>query len=35
MLAQGRMHSTVYRHLETLMRDIKRRERLKFWSGGV
>jgi ribosomal RNA assembly protein len=30
MLAQGRMHSTVYRHLETLMRDIKRRERLKF-----
>jgi ribosomal RNA assembly protein len=35
MLAQGRMHSTVYRHLETLMRDIKKRERLKFWSGGV
>ena len=35
MLVQGRMHSTVYRYLETLMRDIKKRERLRFWGGGV
>jgi rRNA processing protein Krr1/Pno1 len=32
MLAQGRMHSTVYKHLNTLMRDVKRREKLKFWG---
>jgi ribosomal RNA assembly protein len=32
MLAQGRMHSTVYKHLNTLMRDLKRREKLKFWG---
>ncbi len=32
MLAEGRMHSTVYRHLERLLREIKRRERLKMWS---
>jgi len=32
MLAEGRMHSTVYRHLDMVMREIKRRERLKFWS---
>ncbi|BAA79731.2 conserved hypothetical protein [Aeropyrum pernix K1] len=32
MLAEGRMHSTVYRHLERIMREIKRRERLKMWA---
>lgn len=33
MLAEGRMHSTVYRHLDMIMREIKRRERLKLWGG--
>ncbi len=33
MLARGRMHSTVYKHLDVIMRDIKRRERLKFLRG--
>lgn len=32
MLAEGRMHSTVYRHLERIMREIKRRERLRMWA---
>ncbi|MEM1873576.1 MAG: KH domain-containing protein [Acidilobaceae archaeon] len=32
MLAEGRMHGTVYRHLDTLMREIRRRERLKLWE---
>lgn len=31
MLAEGRMHSTVYRHLERLLREIRRRESLKMW----
>ena len=31
MLAEGRMHSTVYRHLERLLREIRRREALKMW----
>lgn len=35
MLAQGRMHSTVYRYLDAIMRDIKKRERLRFWGRGV
>ncbi len=35
MLAQGRMHSTVYKRLDTLMRDIKKREKLRFWKGEV
>ena len=32
MLADGRMHSTVYRHLERLLREIKRRESLRMWA---
>ncbi len=32
MLAEGRMHSTVYRHLERLLREIKRRESLRMWA---
>jgi arCOG04150 universal archaeal KH domain protein len=35
MLAQGRMHSTVYKRLNTLMRDVRRREKLKFWGRRV
>ena len=31
MLAEGRMHSTVYRQLERSLREIKRRESLSFW----
>ena len=31
MLAEGRMHSTVYRHLERLLREIRRRESLRMW----
>ncbi len=31
MLAEGRMHSTVYRRLDTLLREVKRRERLRLW----
>lgn len=33
MLVEGRMHSTVYRHLDRVMREIKRRERLSLWGG--
>lgn len=33
MLAEGRMHSTVYRHLERLLREIRRRESLRLWAG--
>ncbi|MCE4613834.1 MAG: KH domain-containing protein [Desulfurococcales archaeon] len=32
MLVEGRMHSTVYRHLERVMREIKRRERFQLWE---
>ncbi|MCE4609097.1 MAG: KH domain-containing protein [Desulfurococcales archaeon] len=32
MLVEGRMHSTVYRHLERVLREIKRREHLKLWA---
>ena len=32
MLAEGRMHSTVYRRIDQLMREIKRRERLRLWK---
>ncbi len=32
MLAEGRMHSTVYRRIDQLMREIKRRERLRLWE---
>jgi len=31
MLLEGRQHSTVYRHLEDIMRSIKRREMLSYW----
>jgi len=34
MLIDGRMHSTVYRHLDRMMREIKRRERLRLWGLG-
>ncbi|WP_460126195.1 KH domain-containing protein [Stetteria hydrogenophila] len=34
MLIEGRMHSTVYRHLDRVMRGIKRRERLSLWEEG-
>jgi ribosomal RNA assembly protein len=32
MLIQGRMHSTVYRHIDRLMREIKRRRMREYWS---
>jgi len=32
MLVEGRMHSTVYRHLDTVLREIKRREHLRLWA---
>ncbi len=32
MLIEGRMHSTVYKHLESIMRGIRKRERLKMWG---
>ena len=32
MLVEGRMHSTVYRHLERVMREVRRRERLSLWG---
>ncbi len=32
MLAEGRMHSTVYKHLERTLREIKRRETLRLWA---
>ncbi len=32
MLVEGRMHSTVYRHLERVLREIKRREHLRLWA---
>jgi ribosomal RNA assembly protein len=32
MLAQGRMHSTVYKRVDRLMREVKRRERLRLWE---
>ena len=32
MLIQGRMHSTVYKHLERTMREIKRREKFQLWE---
>ncbi len=32
MLAEGRMHSTVYRHLDMVLREIKRREHLRLWA---
>ena len=34
MLIDGRMHSTVYRHLDRMLREIKRRERLRLWGLG-
>ncbi len=32
MLAEGRMHSTVYKRVDRLMRDIRRKERLRLWE---
>lgn len=32
MLAEGRMHSTVYRYLDRVLREIKRREALRMWA---
>ncbi|MCE4599790.1 MAG: KH domain-containing protein [Desulfurococcales archaeon] len=32
MLAEGRMHSTVYKHLDRILREIRRREHLKYWA---
>ncbi len=32
MLIEGRMHSTVYRYLERVLREIKRREHLRLWA---
>ncbi len=32
MLAEGRMHSTVYRYLDSVLREIKRREHLRLWA---
>jgi ribosomal RNA assembly protein len=32
MLAEGRMHSTVYKRIDRLMREIRRRERLRLWE---
>ncbi len=32
MLAEGRMHSTVYRHLDKMLREVKRREHLRLWA---
>ncbi len=32
MLAEGRMHSTVYRYLDMVLREIKRREALRMWA---
>ncbi len=34
LLIQGRMHSTVYRRLEQMMRELKRREVTELWLGG-
>ncbi len=32
MLAEGRMHSTVYKYLDRVLREIKRRESLRLWA---
>jgi len=32
LLVQGRMHATVYRRLESMMRELKRRESTELWS---
>jgi len=32
MLIDGRMHSTVYRHVDKLMREVRRRESLRLWT---
>jgi len=33
LLVQGRMHATVYRRLEGMMRELKRRESTELWFG--
>jgi len=32
MLVEGRMHSTVYKYLDQVLREIKRREHLRLWA---
>jgi len=32
MLIEGRQHSTVYRYLDRIMTQIKRRQRLQYWT---
>ena len=32
MLVEGRMHSTVYKYLDRILHEIKRREHLKLWA---
>ncbi len=32
MLAEGRMHSTVYKYLDRVLREVKRRETLRLWA---
>ncbi|MCE4601498.1 MAG: KH domain-containing protein [Desulfurococcales archaeon] len=32
MLAEGRMHSTVYKYLDRVLREVKRREALRLWA---
>ncbi len=34
MLIQGRRHSTVYKYVDKLMREIKRRRMTEYWSAG-
>lgn len=35
MLAEGRMHGTVYRYVDRLIREIKRRETTHIWRTGI
>lgn len=34
LLVQGKMHSTVYRRLESMVRELKRRRSTELWYGG-
>ncbi|MEB3773985.1 MAG: KH domain-containing protein [Desulfurococcales archaeon] len=31
MLAEGRMHGTVYKHVDRMLREVRRRERARLW----
>ncbi len=35
MLIEGRQHSTVYRYLDRVMAQIKRRQRFEYWTRGM